>query len=357
MTDLDNAAEMARTDGHGMLDLVESFPEQCRRGWELGTSWAAGAGIGPPSSLVVAGMGGSAIAGDLVRGLLARDLPIPTAVTRDFEVPVWVGPDTLVICCSYSGNTRETISAFEHARGLGARVAAITSGGELLRRSSAAGSGPDPLIMPGGLPPRAALGYPLFGLLALVDSWKLTSTMSDDAAGAFASLDEAKARWGVEAPEDRNDAKALARELASALPIICAPEGPLGAVAFRWRTQLNENAKMVAYDCRFPELHHNEIVGLAGPINVKRPVVVLLRSRDECECLRARMEITRGLVERAGVRVVEFESSFEGSMASMVALAYLGDYVSVYTAVVRGVDPTPVEAIDALKKQSEEHCK
>jgi glucose/mannose-6-phosphate isomerase len=357
MISLDDAAEMARTDGEGMLGLLESFPEQCRSGRALGAEWAAAGRIEPPSSLVVAGMGGSAMAGDLIRGLLSRSSPIPIAVVRDFEVPRWVARDTLVVCCSYSGYTRETIAAFEHARGLRARVTAITSGGELLERSSASGSGPDPLVIPGGLPPRAALGYPLFGLLALIDSWGLLPTMSKDMDGAIAALEKSRARWGVGAPEDSNEAKALAREMASALPVICAPEGPLGAVAFRWRTQLNENAKMVAYDCRFPELHHNEIVGLAGPANVRHPVVVLLRSRDERKCLRARMEITKSLVEKAGLRTVEFEGAFESPMASMVALTYLGDYVSAYTAIVRCVDPTPVEAIKALKSLSEEQCK
>ncbi len=365
MIDLDNSSEIALADGGGMLDLIESFPEQCRSGWALGREWAGRAGIEPPSSLVVAGMGGSAIAGDLIRGVLSGDLPIPMAVARDFEVPGWVGQGTVVVCCSYSGNTRETISAFGHARSLGARVVAVTSGGELLRSASASDAEPGSprggaggaLVIPGGLPPRAALGYSLFGLLALVDSWGLVPTLADDAAEAFGALDDGKARWGVGVPEARNEAKALAREMAAALPVICAPEGPLGAVAFRWRTQLNENAKMVAYDCRAPELHHNEIVGLAGPMNVKRPLVVFLRAPDERSCLRARMEITRGLLEKARVAFIEFHGAFERPMASMAALTYLGDYVSAYTALVRGVDPTPVEAIETLKRLSEEHCK
>ena len=349
MISLDDAAALARVDRDGMLGLLESFPLQCREGWSLGADLAGRAGSQPPSSLVIAGMGGSAIAGDLVRGLLSTELPMAVTVVRDYVMPGWVGPDTTVVCCSYSGDTEETLSAFGHALRLGSRVVAVTSGGALSREASSRGL--PCLKVPPGLPPRAALGYSLFGLIAIVDGWGLTRPLGGEAEESFGALEEGAAWWGAEAPEGRNEAKKLAKELCRTLPVICAPEGPLGAVGLRWKTQFNENSKLVAYNCLFPELDHNEIVGWARPFNVGGAVAVFLRSADEPERLRLRMEITRDMFEEAGLPVKEVWGVPARPMAQMAALTLLGDYVSVYAALLRGVDPTPVDAIGVMKER------
>lgn len=352
MISLDDTGAFGSLDKSAMLGLVDAFPDHCREGWSLGERWARDASAHRPSSLVIAGMGGSAMAGDLVRGLLLRDLPIPFVVVRDYAMPGWVGPETAVVCCSYSGETEETLSAFRHALDLGARVLVVSSGGTL--RDEASAKRLSCLTVAPGLPPRAAMGYSLFGLLALIEGWGMSPPMADDVAETFSVLDEERSRLRAEVPERDNEAKALARSLAPGLPVVCAPEGHLGAVGFRWRTQLNENSKLVAYNCLFPELNHNEVAGWAKPFNVQRPVAVFLRDHWESDRNKLRMEITRELLEDAGLPVREVWGGGKSRIASMASLAYLGDYVSVYAALLRGFDPTPVDMIGLLKKRLSE---
>jgi glucose/mannose-6-phosphate isomerase len=352
MISLDDIGAMAGLDRAGMLAHLDAFPSHCRQGWELGRDWGEEAGPARPGGLVIAGMGGSAMAGDLVRGLLSRKCPIPLVVVRDYELPGWVGPDAAVICCSYSGETEETLSAYEASRRRGARVLVAASAGRLGEEASK-GSLPR-LTIPTGLPPRAAMGYSLFGLLGLVHSWGLLESLEEEAEESFEVLEEAGRRLSPEVPAERNEAKEVAGEIASRLPLICAPEGHLGAVGFRWRTQLNENSKMSAYNCVFPELDHNEIVAWAKPFNVENPIAVLLRDDGEADRTRLRIQITMELMQKSGVPVREIRANARGRVATMAALSYFGDYVSVYAAFLRGFDPTPVDVIGELKRRLSE---
>jgi glucose/mannose-6-phosphate isomerase len=335
-----------------MLVHLDGFPAHCREGWELGGAWAAAAGPETPAALVVAGMGGSAMAGDLVRGLLARDLPFPLIVVRDYVLPGWVGRDAAVVCCSYSGETEETLSVFNEAVSRGARVLIASSGGTL--GETAAREKLPRLEIPSGLPPRAALGYSLYGLLGLIRGWCALDWLEDDAAGSVEALEAARTRLSPDVAEENNEAKGLARSIVCCLPVICAPEGHLGSVGFRWRTQLNENSKMSAYSCVFPELDHNEIVAWARPFNVDRAAAVFLRDGEETDRMRLRVEVTGELLERSGLAVREARADSGNRLANMAVLTYLGDFVSVYAAFLRGFDPTPVDVIGELKKRLSE---
>jgi glucose/mannose-6-phosphate isomerase len=349
---LNDTAALSRMDREGMLLHLDGFPSQCRVGWELGLAWASETRRVKPSALVIAGMGGSAMAGDLVRGLLSRELAFPVAVVRDYELPGWVGADAAVVCCSYSGETEETLSAYRDASGRGADILVAASGGTLGDEASAKGL--PRLTIPSGLPPRAALGYSLFGLLGLVYGLGAGDSLKSDADEAFEVLENARTRYSPDVPEEKNLAKELARFIAFCLPVLCAPDGHLGAVGFRWRTQLNENAKMSAYNCFFPELDHNEIVGWAEPFNVEKAVAIFLRDAGESDRLRLRVDITRELLEKSGLPVREVRGDAGSRLANMAALVYLGDFVSVYAAFLRGFDPTPVDVIGLLKKRLSE---
>jgi glucose/mannose-6-phosphate isomerase len=352
MISLDDTVALSRLDRAGMLLHLDGFPAQCREGWELGRAWSRVAGPTKPAALVIAGMGGSAMAGDLVRGLLSRELSFPVAVVRDYELPGWVGADATVVCCSYSGETEETLSAYRDASARGAKILIAASGGTLGEEASAKGL--PRLTVPPGLPPRAALGYSLFGLLGLVGGWREIDSLERDAEESFTALEKARKRLGPEVPEEKNEAKELARSIVSCLPVICAPDGHLGAVGFRWRTQLNENSKMSVYNCLFPELDHNEIVGWAEPFNVKKAIAIFLRDGAESGRVRLRVDITRELFERSGLPVREVRGDVGSRLGDMAALTYLGDFVSVYAAFLRGFDPTPVDVIGLLKKRLSE---
>ncbi len=320
-------------DRSGMAAVIEQLPAQLREGARIGAE--AGAGLARPSAVVIAGMGGSAIGGELLRAMVAADCPVPIKRVRGFGIPVWAGPGTLVVCASYSGNTEETLSCARQAHEQGAAMLCIGSGGELARLGREWGAALAEL--PGGLQPRAALGY-LFGALGA----------SFEAAGLARSGLTAEAVRGAELV-DREQARDLGRKLAPTVPLVYGT-GALAAVAYRWKTQLNENAKLPAFAHAFPELDHNEIVGWEGsPAGVFS--AVMLRDADEHPGVGRRIEVTAELIERDAALVVHVRGRGETRAASAFSLIALGDWVSYEAALARGVDPTPIERIQALKQR------
>ena len=333
----------ADLDPQDMRGAIAAFPDHLADGWARG---ADGLGITDSiTGVVICGMGGSAIGGDLVRALSAPDARVPVAVNRAYGVPGWVGKDTLVIGSSYSGGTEETLSAFEDARSRGARLAAITSGGEIQERAE----GHPTVLISGGLQPRAALGYSLGVLLrAFRDGGLLV--LSDDAF--LTALGHAKRRAEAYNEDDRTN---LAREVSGAmegkLPVVYTGPGLLEPVGMRWRTQIHENAKHPAVGNVFPELDHNEIMGFeAGPSEVlSRMEILALTDADDHPQTRRRFEITRDLVARRVSGWREIASEGESRLDRMLSLIQLGDWASFWLAMRKGEDPTPVETIQSLK--------
>jgi len=346
VVDLDDLEAAQALDKGGMLALVEAFPVHCEEGWRLGTEVASGTGRPEFDTIVFAGMGGSAVAGDIAAGLLAGELSVPCLVWRDYGLPAWAGKDALVICSSYSGETEETLSAFREALVRGCRLIGVTSGGTLERECRAAEVPVIPL--PGGLPPRASLGYALLAVLSLFRAWGLGGPPEVEVREAVTALRRLADRLRLSVPQEENPAKSLAKKVSVSLPVLLAAGRHLGPVAYRWRTQLNENAKMAAYNCEFPELDHNEIVAWRRPFNVERPLALFLRDASEPKRLRKRVEITREILKAAGVPAEEVRGE-GGPFSSALCLISFGDYVSVYASFARGLDPTPVAAIESLK--------
>jgi len=293
-------------------------------------------------------MGGSAIGGDLVRGLVEPTSPLPFVVNRGYSLPGWVGPQTLVVASSYSGGTEETLSAFDDARQRGARILAITSGGTLKGHADA--DGLDLVEIPGGLQPRAALGYSLGVVLRLARTLGLAE-LSD--AEVEAALDAARQRAEAHDEDaDGNPARDLSATFEGNLPLVYTGVGLLEAVGMRWRTQIHENAKHPAVGNTFPELDHNEIMGFeAGPPEIlSRMQVVALRDADDHAQVAKRFDATRDLVEASVGGWTEIHSEGDSRLDRMLSLVQLGDAASFWLAVRKGVDPTPVETIQALKK-------
>jgi glucose/mannose-6-phosphate isomerase len=301
-----------------------------------------------PRLLALGGMGGSAIAGDLVFALAAPRLPFPTLVCRDYAWPAALGPDGLAVLSSYSGNTEETLALEAAARARGVPRAAITTGGLLSARCDA--SGAPWRALPAGLPPRAALGYSVVSLSLLLEA------LGDPGAGAAAweesvrTLEELTTRCAPGRPEAENPAKSLARALVGRATCLYGGSGFPAAAARRWKGQFHENAKSLAFDAVLPEMNHNEIVGWQALADLHpRFAVVLLRDVDESPALAARMAVTRAILEDEGVAVHEARGEGTSPLARMLSLVALGDWVSLYLAVLAGVDPTPIDKIDRLK--------
>ncbi len=344
---LDDAAAIRRVDRAGMLGLIETLPAQFQEGYARGHRLAVGRR--PIRQVAVVGMGGSAISGDLVKAWLTPTARVPIQVHRTYDLPRYVGPQTLVIVSSYSGDTEETLSAAAQARRRGASLVAVTSGGRLARQAQRDGV-PWGRVPP-GLPPRAALGY-LAGIpLGLLARAGLSPITGPQLGAATAAAARALRAWDPAVPSTRNLAKRLAAQLHGRLVVLYGADGGWAAVVARWRGQLAENAKHLASSHLLPEMNHNEINGWEfPPALLARCAVVFLDDPALHPRVRRRMAITAMLIRRSGARVLTVTAPGPTPMARTLSMIVLGDLVSVYLAVLHRVDPTPVERVTYLKR-------
>jgi glucose/mannose-6-phosphate isomerase len=339
-------------DTLGFAEAVATLPEQFAEAAATAAAVDLAAVSGSPvENVVVCGMGGSGISGDVLATAASHDLPVPVTVLKQYRIPRFVGPGSLVFAVSYSGGTEETLEAASAALAAGARLVAVCSGGELEAMATDAGA---PVIgCPRGFMPRAALGYlatPLFvvcerlGLLPGATAWV-------EAAKVQAAIRRYSCRPQVDGAV--NPARELARRIGRTFPLVWGT-GALGAVAaYRWKADINENAKAPAFWNAFPELDHNEICGFGQHGDVTRQVATLVELRHDFEHpqLGRRVEVTRTIVEETVASVLEVRAAGEGRLAQLIDLMYVGDWVSVYLALDAGVDPGPIEAIAALKDE------
>jgi glucose/mannose-6-phosphate isomerase len=290
-------------------------------------------------------MGGSAIGGALARAVLGDRASRPIVIARGYGLPAWTTPDTMVLCASYSGDTEETLAAYEAAGALGAQRIVATTGGKL---ATAARAESVPVIpLPGGFQPRAAVAYSLVVALEVAGLCGAGDRLHSEIDVAAAHAERLVAEWGPHAGEDTLP-KNLARGLHGTVPQI-AGAGLTGPIAYRWKTQINENAKTPCFCAELPELDHNEIVGWPGAREVGRFSAVFLDDSDLHPRVRQRIELTRGLIEADAIATYRIESIGESATERLISLVLLGDLTSLYLAVLRGVDPTPVAMLDRLK--------
>jgi len=348
-------------DPGGMAAAVSALPDQLERGWTAALAALREAGWrGPPAApeascpaaaaagVAACGMGGSAIGADIVRVTLPR-LPVPLEVYRGFDLPSWVGRGSVVIATSYSGATAETLACAREAAGRGCPPVCVTGGGELAALAAAEGW---PLVtVPGGLQPRAALGSLLAAVAAVFQAAGLGADLRSQLPEAVELLRGECGRLGPGADESGNPARALAARLRGRHVVVYGG-GVLAPAARRWKTQMNENAKAPASFVEAPELLHNEVCGWssAPAVNETSAVVVLL-DRAGDERLTRRLEaVAEGLRGRvASVDIVEVRGRLP--LARCLSAVCLGDWTSYYLALDYGVDPTPVAAIDDLKRR------
>ncbi|MFQ5553002.1 MAG: bifunctional phosphoglucose/phosphomannose isomerase [Thermoplasmata archaeon] len=337
---LDDPARLAQVDPSGLMGTFASLPEQIEEGLAGVRETATEA---PPSGRVfVIGMGGSAIAGDLAHALGRWYGGLEVQVTRTPVIPPYVDADDLLVAISYSGNTWETLSAYRQALKRGLSCLTVGSGGELAEMSAA--HGVPHASVPPGFAPRAALGYLLAPLLSLLAVG--APRLGEATPRALTDLSRIREEWVPAVPAAKNPAKRIAKALLGKVPIVYGPP-PYAGVARRWQTQLNENAKTLAWHSLLPEANHNEIVGWLEGENPDRFVPVLLMPPPDT-ALYARFEKTLALLEER-TSAIPVEVASDAFVTGLLALVLLGDLVTVYLAVLRGTDPRPVPSIDRLK--------
>jgi glucose/mannose-6-phosphate isomerase len=343
LTTLDRASIEA-VDPEGMLDDVLAMPLQLADALWRAESARIRQGDSP-AGLVVCGMGGSAIGGDIALAALGDRATRPISVVRAYAIEPWTPPEALVLCSSYSGETEEVLACFEAAGAAGARRAVLTTGGRLAEAARAEGV---PVIgVPSGMQPRAALLYGVVGTLECAALCEAAPSLHSEVDMATALLERLVQEWGPDAPEDALP-KRLAAGLQGTVPVIHGA-GPTAAVARRWHTQLNENAKTAAFWSQLPEAAHNEICGWERGRQAAPMSAVFLEDPDQHPRVGRRIELMAGEVERAGAPAFRIKARGDSRLERVLSHALLGDLVSVYLAVLDGVDPTPVEAIDRLK--------
>ena len=336
-------------DASNMAARMVANPEQIERALEQALApWSLPEH--DPDLLAVGAMGGSAIAADLSASLYSDRLPYPIVTVRDYRWPEWVGKRSLALLCSYSGDTEETLALYDDAARRGIARAVITTGGELWTRATADGA--PRMRIPAGSPPRAALfsaWVPLTRLLAALGWIEEPESAWKEAAER---LTERNAEWSPRVREAENAAKQAARALHRRHITIVAGSERLGAVATRLRNQINENAKLPAHSAVAPELNHNEIVGWerSGPLS-DRSAILLLRDPEDTPEVEARLTITAEYAARQGMVVVEAPAESGKRLARIAARVHFGDYLSLYLAMLDGVDPTPIVSIDEFKRR------
>lgn len=346
---LDQPEQLHALDRGGMLKTLSRFPDCCREaveaaeGLPLDTLMRRGL-----KAVVVAAVGGSAIGGHLLRDWLLDTCPIPIHVSRGYRLPRFVDGETLVLAVSYSGNTEETLAAFGEALERRCPVIAVTSGGEMQRLSAERGL---PLLsLPRGMQPRAALPNQFFSLATVMRRLGLASEPWEEVSEAFEVLEAIRDNLVPETPTAENPAKRLALGFRGLVPFVYGPR-LFEAVAYRIRTQLNENSKVPAGSGFFPEAFHNAVMGCEGPEEVRRHICALIiRDPGEPPGMERKIDAFKGLLEPRVGRVLEIRARGRGRLARMLSALYVGDYASAYLGLLHGLDPSSTDSIAALKR-------
>jgi glucose/mannose-6-phosphate isomerase len=344
---LDDLHEIKRIDKSNMLSFCAEAPKHYAKAAE--TAKTVAISYSKPQAIIVAGMGGSAIGGELLKDWARDKISVPIEVCREYSLPAYADENTLVFVVSYSGETEESLSAFLDAVKRKCMVVCISSGGML--REFAEKLNVPHLRVPSGMAPRATLPYLFMPLPILLEKNGLLSDVTSEISETIKILKRVSDSNLPEKPLDSNFSKKLASTICGTVPVVYG-FGFYRSVAQRFKTQFNENSKVPAKWESFPELNHNEIVGWEAVKELAKYFsVILIRDEAEPEAMRQRILATKELIRRESVKIFEIQSVGKSTLAKMSSVICMGDFTSVYLAILRGTDPTPVKTIDLLKEK------
>ena len=349
MRNLDVIEDIKAVDKSNMMGILMSFADQYEIGAEESRKFNIPESYREIKNVVISGMGGSAIGGDLLRTLFSDDCPIPVMVNRDYDVPAFVDKSTLFIAASYSGNTEETVSALNRASEKGAKIIVVSGGGKLQQKSEELDL-PFFEIKKKGLQPRCAFGYMFTPLVFFLSKLGFIADQTQNFNETIGIISRSALELAPEIPSRANLAKQLAYSFYGRLPIIYAPQKHFDVVAMRWKGQINENGKAMAFYNTIPEMNHNEIVGWGIPLDIAgKRAIVMLAHKEVSERIRIRINVASNLIANTDGQVIGIEAKGGSLLAKALYLIYLGDFASYYLAILNDVDPTPVDRIGILK--------
>jgi len=333
-----------------MLQKIQALQEHLLQGWETGGKTDTPLKQ-PFDHIVFCGMGGSAIAGDFIRTLFHDQLTKPFFVNRQYAVPFFANTNTIAVISSYSGNTEESLSALRDAESKKCKIICLTSGGQL---AGIAKEKSYPLFdLPGGYPPRAALGYNLGILLRIFHEAAIGDINQKCLEDGCASVKKYKDKWD-DPDNPNNNAFQIAQKLQGKIPIIYGSAEKTGAAALRWKAQLNENSKMHVFSHVIPEMNHNEIMGWerqnAAKDLLQNFVPVLIRSSLDSPRVILRMDIMKKIFHENNIVVLEVQAVGDSILHHQIYLIALGDMISFWLAILNNVDPTEIQSIKKFKE-------
>lgn len=348
---LDNQELLREKDLSGMLDILSAFDRQLLDSINIAGAFSF-VPEGEIRQIVVPALGGSATGAAIAQVFLRGQLDIPFIISRQYKLPVFVDSTTLALPCSYSGNTDETLEAFEFCCARNIRVICITSGGELGKRADARGL---PVIkLPGGLPPRAAYTYSFCAIVRILETIGVVSGKLKEVESSMAGVKAVLSRLTPDVPIDENRAKKLALKVFGSIPVVYGSTDSLSPVARRWANQFSENGKHLAFWNYLPEMAHNEIEGWKNPPGCLQQMLPLfLRDRSDHEKVNNKIDDTRDYLLTRDFRVLEYWSSRETWLEKLWELLLLGDFASTYLSFLNNEDPTEIRAIKFLKEKNQ----
>ncbi|MEF8879875.1 MAG: bifunctional phosphoglucose/phosphomannose isomerase [Candidatus Thermoplasmatota archaeon] len=347
---LDDLKKISEIDRSGMLEDVEKFPDQIKETKEIVQKTSLEK-LYKIDDIIITGMGGSAISGDILQTFLSNKIDIPIFVNRRYDLPRWTNKNTLVFVQSYSGNTEETLSAFKHAYQKKCQIIAITSGGKLQEHCK---KREIPYIqIPGGFQPRAATAYLLFSsLFALKKTGIFKKIPQSEIDETIDLAEEIRNRNKKDVETDKNYAKRIATKIHGKIPQIYGWD-IYNPIALRWRQQFNENSKVIARCDEVSECTHNDLVGWSSNPEASKNFSCILFRDDKRESvyLKKRLDFMKKLYNDVAANVIEISIKGEKRLSKMMYAMYIGDFISCYLAILRKTDPTPVDIIDELKEE------
>jgi glucose/mannose-6-phosphate isomerase len=350
MGTLDTEEKIKKLDTEGMLQSISDLPYQMENAWNELKNFVIPTPYIKCNKILILGMGGSAIGGDLVSSLSLNYSKAPIIVQRDYGLPNFVDSNTLVIGVSYSGKTEETLDAFKMAGERNAKLIAISTGGEI---ESVARKYNAPIFkISYGAQPRAALGYLFTAILYIFYKLDFISLGQNEIVNAIEVMKEYQKEICTESPTSHNPAKQLAEKIKDRIPVIIGA-GTMSTIARRWKTQINENSKQAAFYEVFPELCHNLIVGLDWPKKLGEKIYFLvLESEFDHPRNKIRQSVIGQIFRKKGVgyETIVMKKAFS-PLVEMMQMILLGDYTSYYLGILNGVNPTTIEMITFLKNK------
>ncbi|MEE8341242.1 MAG: bifunctional phosphoglucose/phosphomannose isomerase [Candidatus Neomarinimicrobiota bacterium] len=342
----------SQLDPQDMFGAIYRFADQIQEAIGISEQIKLKKDYSACENIIVAGMGGSAIGGDIVRTIVQQEIKLPFFVNRNYLLPNWVNDKTLVICSSYSGNTEESLNAYEDALKKGAMICGISTGGQLSENIRAKDF--DLITIPGGLQPRAALAYSFVPMLYLLKNiGVISSSLITDLSNTISSLKKKREVYSV--GDSSNPIYKLAKNIYGTIPIIYGITDTTGVIALRWKGQFCENSKMLAYHNELPEMNHNEIVGWGNnPDLLSELSVIWLRDKNDYKQIKVRQTVTKSILDNINILQHEVKGEGINNLGRLLDLVNYGDWLSYWCAILHDTDPSPVEKINKLKKALED---